>query len=88
MKRLAYTDNTENELELELAENLQRARALLARIGRSDRTSEPSSAAETHLRETGHLLSFGCCSGSLLSDAVAGRPIEPPDSRPKNRKAA
>lgn len=56
----------DNELDLaaeqpELSDvNIDQARAACSRY-RSSRRFEPGSAADRHLRETGHELGFGCC---------------------------
>lgn len=77
MQRLAYTDNERRTDELELAENLRRARELLARLGEHRRHLDPDTAAERHLRETGHLLRFGCCRDAAYERAVELQALEP-----------
>lgn len=72
-RRLAYSENERITMELELAENLRKARELLNRIGHSRRLVEPDSYGERHLLEHGHVLRFGCCRDA----AAIGRPAEP-----------
>jgi len=50
------------------AENLERARSLLAHLALHARPDvHPSTTAAQHLLEVGHPLRFGCCSNSAVA---------------------
>jgi hypothetical protein len=72
VKRLAYTDNTDETSELEREHNLSLARGLLSRLGASARCVEPGSAAALHAAATGHQLASGCCRNSPANRRYTG----------------